>query len=120
MLALQPRWADSHSVLGWGPGELPAALTGARGKAGPWQQGKERVCGESPLCLPLSHAPGMCLRPTLWGGRGRLPHLGHLPTACQAAPPCCIPPGAPALMTPCLVYTCRAVIKILKQLPVEL
>lgn len=107
MWGLQPRWADSHSELGWGPGELPTALAGARGEAGSWQQGPERVHGESPLCLPLSHSfpknvprvypegVGECEggrgESGEGGGAGKLPHLGHLPTACSAAPPCCSP-----------------------------
>lgn len=95
--ALQPRWADSHSILGWGPGELPATLTGARGKAGPWQQEKERVRVESPLCLSLSHASGMCLRSTLWWCRGPWqPAPSWLPSRClPGSPSFCLPLHTP-------------------------
>lgn len=103
MRGLQPRWADSHSELGRGPGELPTALSGARGEAGPWQQGPERVHGESPLCLPLSHSfPKNVPRVYPLGVEGwQAAPSGPPPQCLPGSPTLLLPQEVPALMTPC-------------------
>lgn len=124
MLALQTSWADSHSVLGWGPGELPTTPLGPEGRLDPGSRGRKGSVVSHPTQL-LNHPLRMCLGALPAGPPtpGRLPYPGHLPTACQAAPPCC-PPREPLLRGPSCQLPLDAgvnlerlcVVKILKQL----